>query len=218
MSEGPRISLETADRITARLFERWQLQPDWCVVVGSVRRRRPEVGDIELLAPAVSSTVQDSLYERIVATVDNPPAPGSIFSQERPVAADAFCTAERGLKPGFLACSLVVKAWGGKCTVPVQIYRYTPQNLGWMLIERTGPANFGRWFLMRWKHAHNIPVGDPRFKASIDNHLVDLDQKVVSVETEELAFRRANLQVIPPEHRDVFIQRVEAAAKTRRTA
>ncbi|HLO41663.1 MAG TPA: hypothetical protein VK176_11625 [Phycisphaerales bacterium] len=218
MSEGPRITLDVADRIVARLRERWSLHPDWVVVVGSVRRRRPEVGDIELIAPAVSPNAQDSLYERIAATIDNPPAPTSIFGEERPVAADAFATAERGLKPGFLACSLVVRAWGGKCTVPVQIYRYTPQNLGWMMIERTGPANFGRWFLMKWKHAHGIPVGDGRFKASIDNHLVNLDQKPVPVETEEIAFRRANMQWIPPEHRDVFIARAEAASKARRIA
>lgn len=217
MSEGPRIQLADAQRIVTRLFERWSLNAQACMVVGSIRRQRLDVGDIELIAPAVSKNAQDPLYERIVATVVNPPAPTSIFAQAVTPAADAFAHAVEGLKPGFLACRLTITAWG-RLTVPVQIYRYTAENLGWMLIERTGPWNFGKWFLKRWKIQHNIPLGDPRFKASIDNHLVDLDQKTVNVDTEELAFKRCGLQFVPPEHRDVFIQRVEAASRARRTA
>jgi len=209
VSQGDRITLETADRVVATLFERWQLNPASVFVAGSVRRRVMSVGDIDLVAPAVSPTAPDPLYERIVATVTNPPPRASMFAPEIPPAEKAFCTAVRGLKPGFLGCDLTVSCWGGRCELKVQISRYTQQNLGWLMIEKTGPWNFGRWFLMRWKMEHGIPLAG-NLKASIDNHLVGLDQKVIPVSTEDEAFSRCGIGAVAPHNRDAFIKRVEA--------
>lgn len=209
MSQGDRITLETADKVVLALYQHWQLNPASVFVAGSVRRRVMTVGDIDLVAPAVSPNAQDPLYERIVTTVTNPPPRTSMFAPEIPQGTNAFCTAVRGLKPGFLGCDLTVSCWGGRCELKVQISRYTPQNVGWLMIEKTGPWNYGRWFLTRWKIAHGIPVGGNE-KASIDNHLVGKDQKVIPVATEDEAFRRCGLEVTPPHHRDAFIRRVEA--------
>lgn len=218
MSEGVRIPLAQAEAVIAGLREKWGLDPARVFVAGSVRRRCPDVGDVDILAPAVGPSARDELYERIVATIDNPPAPTSIFQDAPPPRDDAFATAMRGLKPAFLAADLVVRAWKGRVALKVQIARYTRENLGWMMIEKTGPAAFGRWFLTRWKQHRGIPTRDARFRASIDNHLVGLDQKVIAVETEDEAFRMCGLNPTPPEHREAFIRRVEAMSTTRRTA
>ena len=181
MSEGPRIALASALQVAEALFDRWGLR---------------EVPDAE----------QDPLFRRINATMKTPwTGPASLFAP--PIETrEPVGRIVRGLKPGFLAASLLVEPWEG-VALPVQVYRYTPRNRGWMLIERTGPADFGRWFLWRWKVAHRIPVGDETRRASIDNHLVDAFGTVVPVADEAQAFRLAREAFIPPEHRDEVARR-----------
>lgn len=207
MSSGARMPFFYAERVIEALREKWCMPTTTVYVAGSVRRRCAEVGDIDLLAPAVADGARDELYERIAATVDNPPPKDSIFEQARTAPPGAIGTAVRGLKPGFAACDLIVRPWKS-IDVKVQVCRYTPENLGWMLIYKTGPVEFGRWFLGKWKRRHGIPVGDDRFAASIDGHLVGHDRKVIPVESEEQAFERCGLQPVPPHHREAFMQRV----------
>lgn len=220
MSSGTRIPLADAWRVVDGLYQRWGLDRRSVFVAGSVRRQAADVGDIDLLAPAAPAGGRDELFERIAATVDNPPAPTGIFEAAAQAAAPdgpAIATAVRGLKPGFLAADLVVRAWKGSVELKVQISRYTRQNLGWQLIYKTGPVEFGRWFLFRWKQRYGIPVNDERFKASIDGCLVNLDKKVIAVESEDEAFARCGLQPVPPAHREAFVQRVQAMADKRVT-
>ncbi|MCC6426254.1 MAG: hypothetical protein IT435_05485 [Phycisphaerales bacterium] len=210
MSQGDRMPLELAQRVSAGLFTRWKLDPSRVFVVGSLRRARLDCGDIELLAPAAFGAGTDTLYETILTTVTNPGPPNDLFKStpDPKDAGDRFCRAERGLKPGFLACDLAVPCWVGtprERTVKVQIFRYTPENLGWMMIEKTGPVSFGKWFLFKWKQRHCIPTEDRRFRASIDNNLVNLDQKPVPVTSEEEAFLKCGTGFIHPTQRDAFM-------------
>lgn len=234
MSEGPRLPHSKAAAVAAAIFEKWELsglQPDHsasCVVVGSVRRKRDEVGDIEIVAPLPIgwnarklTPADDPLFLRINSTMTNPYRDGSMASlfsvpkDDFPAADGVMGTAMRGLKPGFMACSLVLRPWKG-IEIPCQIYRYTPDNRGWVLIERTGPRDFGVWFLWRWKMRFGIPVKDENHRASIDNHLVDASGRVVSVSNEQEAFRLAGERYIPPEERDVFMARLRASREALR--
>lgn len=232
MSEGPRLPYAKAAAVAEALFEKWDLsglRPDHqptCVVVGSVRRRRDEVGDLEIVAPLPVgwqtrklTPADDPLFRRIDATMQNRYVDESnaLFyarSNETP-AAPPIGTAVRGLKPGFLACSLILRPWEGT-EIPCQVYRYTPDNRGWLLIERTGPRDFGIWFLWRWKVRFGIPVADESRRASIDNHLVDAGGKVVSVATEEEAFRLAGERFVPAEERDAFVMRQQVSREVLR--
>ena len=218
MSSGARIPLADAWRVVDGLYQKWGLDRRTVFVAGSIRRQAVDVGDIDLLAPVAPASGRDELFDRIAATVDNPPAPAGIFEAAAAAEPDpaAIATAVRGLKPGFLAADLVVRAWKGTVELKVQISRYTRENLGWQLIYKTGPVEFGRWFLFRWKQRYGIPAGDERFKASIDGHLVNLDKKVVPVESEEEAFAKCGLQPVPPAHREAFAQRVQAMAQEKR--
>ena len=230
MSEGPRIRHQEAVAVAEELRRRWNLArgsavlSSHCFVVGSVRRQRAEVGDLEIVAPLPAcwrtmklAAADDPLFQRINATVTNPwrDEAAPLFAAESPAPEQPLGSAIRGLKPGFLACSLVLQPWPG-IEIPCQVYRYTPENLGWMLIERTGPRKFGMWFLGAWKRRYGIPIGVDGRQASIDNHLVDGGGRVVPVWSEEEAFRLAGERYVPPEDRDAFMARLQASREALR--
>lgn len=206
MSAGPRLPLERADEAAACLMRWWGLEGTDAVVVGSVRRREPDVGDLEILAPAAHAAPLfggDPLYERIVAGVGRDRATDS--PEVIPL---------RGLKPGFAAASLIACLFdtrtGHTIQMPVQVFRCESGCWGWAMLMRTGPADFGRWFLWQWKRAHGIP---PERPASVDGWLVDARGERVPTETEAVCFREINLPVCPPERRRAFAEQQAAAWK-----
>lgn len=217
MSEGPRLPLINADAVAAALFERWKLDPARCFVVGSVRRRLETVGDIEIVAPAMPKAC-DTICQAIEATM---PPPASGLFAAAPLTDDMVIgRAVRGLKAGFLCASLVVRPFPGDpaldVEIPVQVYRYEPANLGWMMIERTGPKDYGKWWLWMWKRAWGIPVGDENHPASIDNHLVNARRERVDVASEAEAFNKCQIAYCEPHDRDRFIARQNELAASRR--
>lgn len=186
MSSGPRLPLELALRASSALMDLWSLRNAGGLVVGSVRRGRATVGDLEFTAPH-TSPLGDTLYAAIDET---------IIRTKRGQAV-------RGFKPGFLYCQLAValinRETGEQVQFPVEIHRWTPENRGWIETMRTGPVEFGKAFLVWWKQAYGIKPAD---QASIDGHLVDRGGKVVPVLSEEECFARANLYWIDPRSRD----------------
>lgn len=201
MSAGPRLPLAAADQVAAHLMERWQMPRGECVAVGSVRRRRPDVGDIDLLAPLPAQGARDWLYERLA---DCCPAEGLLMQPREP-----WCRAELGLKPGFrhakLVASLAVS--GTPAEVPVGIYRYIPGaggNMGWAMVQRTGPAEFGEWLLGAWKYRRGIGKDAP---GSRDGEFLDEHGQVVATPTEESVFWLVGVPFVPPEERSEFLER-----------
>lgn len=165
-------------------------------IVGSIRRAKPDVGDIEFLVPtAPASATRDWLFDAIDAQVIKA---GGLFGGEP----TAFLVPQKGHKPHFLSASYTITFQNPTTVVAVEFYRHTPANRGWQLLMRTGPGDFGKWFLGRWKKAHDIGEGRP---ASVDGHLVDRWGKVIPVETEEQCFDHIKCNVIPPDRRDAFV-------------
>ncbi len=215
MSEGPRILLSEAVQVLDQIRGLWRCPG--LEVVGSVRRELPHVGDIEVIAEIPAMAIRknprpqdDPLFVAINTTMHNPwiaNAGGGLFeprmevcpSEQRPCIGKAV----RGLRPDFRACSLEVDPWGK--TIPLQVYRYTPINRGWITLMRTGPSEFGQWFLGQWKKRWMI---QPDHQASVDGYLVDRTGKVIDTPTETEAFRLCGLEWIPPQNR----QRVAEAA------
>ena len=228
MSQGVRIPLATAQRVATFLFERWGMDSATCLVVGSVRRERPTVGDLEILAPLPQEAVRggvagpigpehDPLFRRINASMQHPwcHEGGALFAKpatEGPI--DVIGDAVSGLAPGFRSLNLRVFGKAGPqdpvAELPVQVYRSTPANHGWMMVMRTGPAEFGQWFLHQWKLAHGIPVGNAAHPASLNGHLVDARRAVVPVLTEREAFDKAGLTYIEPRLRDAHVDKVHS--------
>lgn len=205
MSTGVRIPLSRAQAAARYLIELWQLEG--AHVVGSVRRQRSEVGDLELIVPAMAAIeTTDQVYAAIERTMVAPSV-NSLFDapREKPIG-----RALRGLNRGFLACALIVTMKDGTA-LPVQVYRYTPDNFGWMMLMRTGPADYGKWFLGKWKDRHRID--HERQQASINGHLVDAAGRIIPTPSEEEAFALCGIKYQPPERRDEFIARVQAGAR-----
>ena len=238
MSDGPRMSLAQAERFVAQLFERrlGYAPTEWrhidgsvktitaiehaasagVEVVGSIRRRRPDIGDIEIIAPmpraADPENVQsseDRLFRELNLCISNPwvDGSGSLF-ESAPDTSRAFGQAVRGLKPGFKACSLRLAAYG--VDVGLDVFRYDALNAGWVKLCRTGPSEFGQWFLGRWKERMGIPVGSASHKASVDGYLVDARGQVVPVGTEAECFRLIGSNYVEPERRDQMVEAMNA--------
>lgn len=203
MSTGPRIPLKAALAAAKTLTELWKL-PAGAVVVGSVRRSRPDVGDLEFLVPmpeVTASAADDAVFQSINATVT--PAGSSLFS-----GASAQCgVAERGVKPWFQAAAvrMQLRIDGVLLDLPVQVFRAPPKAWGWALLMRTGPGEFGKWVLWKWKEAHGTNRLD---QGSKDGHLVDAQGVVVPVFTEAEIFQRLRIPFIAPEERDDAVARL----------
>lgn len=219
MSQGIRIPLENALKGVDWLWRLWGLADFDASVVGSVRRRKLDVGDIEIIAPLPAGAdeprlpeAHDKLFQAINRTVTNPwqddrvglftAPPPAVPRMENPVA-----TAVSGLKPGFKTLCLVVRP-RPEIEVPVQIYRFTPENRGWVTLMRTGPREFGMWFLTEWKRQYGIPAAE---QACRDNHLVDGRGKVVAVRNEGEAFEACGLRFVAPELREMHMKNVNRA-------
>jgi hypothetical protein len=182
---------------------KWGLDPT-DAIVGSLRRRAEDIGDIELVCPAAHAD-RDGLFRRVNTTMANPWQDESAALFERTVIPDALMgRIERGLKPGFLAASLVLTPWPDQ-EIACQIYRYTKANEGWVRLMRTGPREFGMWFLGKWKDRFGIPKGVEHAKACIDGHLVDSAGQVIAVETEAAAFAFIQVPFIEPQLRSAFV-------------
>lgn len=203
MSTGDRIPLWMGQQAAATVMRAWKMATPACVVVGSVRRQRPDIGDVELIAPAAESPRKDTLFEAIEDTLSGDGGLG-MFGTEQ----ERFVEPVRGLKRGFLACSLVATLRGqdGRdYRIPVQVFRYTPKNRGWIELMRTGPGDFGQHFLVLWKQRKRIPW---ERQASVDGHLVDRDGTIVAVDSELACFAACGLGYIEPKDRDAWIGRV----------
>lgn len=207
MSTGHRIPIDRALQLAEWLYGKWKLDPDLVTVVGSVRRGREHVGDLEFVAP-IGDPRNDPLCGRMLCTMEGF-VPDSIYGEQPE---GVIGRAVKGLKPGFKAASVLIRTRTAG-DFPVQVYRFTPDNRGWITLMRTGPGDFGEWFLGRWKDRMGIPRGDPKRQGSIDGHLVDAQGVIVPVQSEEEAFERCGLKPVHPESRDEFmvhIQRTEA--------
>lgn len=199
MSTGARLPLDWARDAAKALMVLWQMPTDTCMVVGSVRRQKPDVGDLEFVAPLPVDKSRDELYRRMNPTLK---ADGLFAEATR----TTYGVVLEGFKPGFKSCSLrmTLTRDGKAFDIPVQINRYAhdQSNRGWTEIRCTGPAEFGQAFLARWKKQHAIP---PDKQASIDGFLVNGYGDRVSVPTEAIAFELCGMQWIDPAKREAMV-------------
>lgn len=203
MSAGTRHSLPAALSAATHLMGWWKMRTPSCAIVGSIRRRRPDVGDIELLAPLPHEGERDLLYEAIRDSFE----PAGMFDD--PGKPHLTGRVVKGLKAGFKECDLICNMTrtdtGEVYSFPTQVFRYESGdrgNRGWIELMRTGPGDFGKWFLGRWKKHHGI---SPLQQASIDGHLVDSYGKRIPTRDEDDAFRHCGMKPIPPEKRDSYV-------------
>lgn len=205
MSIGTRLPLAHAKDAVRALMNLWRMPADSCLVVGSVRRGREDVGDLEFTARMPVDKSRDELHRAIAGTIKQE----GLFEGTK---SRTYGVAIAGFKPGFKYCALkmILKRDDVEYELPVQIHRYhhSDANRGWIEIMRTGPVEFGELFLARWKIRHSIPREK---QASIDGHLVNAAGERVTVPTERAAFELCGMQYIEPARRDAVVAHIKRA-------
>lgn len=206
MSEGARLDLGEALGAAECIARMWGITGDDALLVGSARRRRPTVGDIEFTCRRPAPGERDVLFDAMDPTMET----GGLFGAGTvPIARPL-----KGFKRGFGYCDCLVEVTNEitrqAVRVRVQIHRWDPDgfNRGWIELMRTGPSGFGIHFLAAWKKRWGIP---PSAKASVDGMLFNAAGNQVKVATESEAFIKCGMSWVAPEQRDVFIAQVDAA-------
>jgi len=196
MSAGERLPLSVAEGAAGYLLNAWGVAEKDATVVGSVRRGRQDVGDLEICMP-LERPDRDEMYKTIHASATQE---GGLF--EAPADVPPI-TVVQGLRPGFKQARLIVHISyeGRPIALPVEIYRFEAGARAWSIIMRTGPRDFGMFFLRRWKAAYSIPASQV---ASSEGMLVDRYGKPVPISGEREAFDRAGIGWVDPLERDRF--------------
>lgn len=210
MSTGERMPLDIASSAAAYLMSTWGMAPPECQVVGSVRRGRPDVGDLEMIAPMPAEGAADPLFEAVHASLHHVENLFGVVGEGTRMTGRVV----KGLKRGFKCCELEVTIYrartGEPRQIPVQIHRYTAANRGWIELMRTGPRELGILFLERWKKRWAIPHGQ---EASREGHLVDAGGRVIEVESEARAFEFAGMPFVPPGQREAWTESILQARR-----
>lgn len=207
-----RLPLAYAQQVARTFIERLRPVTHDLEVVGSVRRQRPDVGDIELIAPLPAAGQPDLLFDALAQRF--PAGDGGdddgLFTPTRKV--EPWGVPSRGLREGFKAASLLLQLKSPRERVcKVEVYRYTAGpagNYGWIKILRTGSADFGQALLTL--------INDRHRGHSLDGFLTDSQGRKLRQDTEEAVFELAGVEYVPPEHRDLPVRpRVPHSSPTR---
>lgn len=195
-------------------------------IVGSIRRHKKLIGDVDLLALAtevgastpVLTPAMDPLFMVLNQACENPwidpkahEERTSLFGADKLTPAPPrapMLRAVKGLKPGFRMASLVILGRVDEPEIPLQVFRSEPAHWGWGLARATGPGELGEQLLAHWKHTQGI---GREGKGSIDGRLVDANGDVVSTPTETEFFRRLGINYCWPRERDELLERIKAA-------
>ena len=161
---GTRLALDSARRLAQELMH--------CIdgeshVVGSIRRRRPDVGDIEILVHAR-------------AEVNIPVGCGGLMP-------DVYETV-RGGKGKWKYWQIAHTRQGFK----VDLFRFDEKNRGSIMLIRTGPADFSRYFVVALKRRGLRHEG---------GYIRDKSNNIVACPNEKFAFALAGTKWLEPEDR-----------------
>lgn len=194
-----RLSLAEARAAAECVAGLWGLNTPDVLLVGSVRRQRDSVGDLEFTCRRPAEGEPDPLFARMAPTV----RVGGLFAAEddRP---EVVATGLKGFVTHFAYTDLLVdltRTDGVPFAVRVQIHRWEPDgvNRGWIELMRTGPLEFGKWFLNTWRRRWQL-----KGEASVDGMLVYGSGHPAATPTEADCFRLAGINFIEPDRRDAF--------------
>lgn len=208
MSDGPRIPLKTAQRVAEDIQSMLAPSCQRLLVVGSVRREKPTVGDIELvLEPRYSSTEERvNLFEtkqvkvcEVERVVDALAAVG-VFSP---------CYKENGAviawPKTFTATSRHLSLWycpNEHEAIPLDLFIQREDRLrvwGWQTVLRTGPGEANQLLVTSRQKGGLLP---PTFVVK-DGNVTTTSGIPITLETEAQVFEEWHMVYVPPQERSV---------------
>ena len=194
MSEGTAMDLGVA-RSYAKLFILSIC--DFCEkveIAGSIRRGKPKVHDIEIVATPVFSTIEQAVIDGVKRETVN-----SLHMRMLRLQQDGIVTADRMRKDKhrdpFGERYYRIHYNLGNLKIPIDLFVVIPPaQWGTQLLIRTGSAAFSKWIV-----SQRINQG-LHFK---DGHLEHDVTGVIDTPTEESVFKALRLPYVPPELREL---------------
>jgi len=175
-------SLAEAERIAAEIVVDLSTYCDRISVAGSVRRRKSEVGDLELVA--IPARGAGGLFSDIATNL----------LWEHLHASDRYHFT-KGDNPNGRYYQLALSLYPD---LQVDLFLAETDNWGLILLVRTGSAEFSTAALARWKRRQGI---GPEQAGSVGGRLVRRDGEVAPTPEEETVFELLGLPWIAPEQR-----------------
>ncbi|MCC6867116.1 MAG: hypothetical protein IT280_13250 [Ignavibacteria bacterium] len=146
-------------------------------IAGSIRRKRPESKDIELVC------IPDKY--RLEQLLNNMKAHSKIFF----------------VKNGKLYKQF---KWSGQI---VDLFICQPENWGWIYFIRTGSSNWNKKALQHYRNIYGFPAerdeaGDYKVKASHEGYLLSVTGEKIFTLEEQDVFDLLKIPFVEPEHRE----------------
>ena len=192
MSEKERIPLAEAERIAAELVEMLRPACERIEIAGSIRRRKADVGDIELLAIPRIMPVRNLLGEP-AASIDK------LDLLCRELVRGGVLTARGANGRSALGPRYKRLAYQG---FPVDLFSVLPPaQFGVLFLIRTGPAEFSRRFVTHRRRGGMLPEWLVVREGALWQRMPDRLLKLVDAPEEGDVFRLLSIDYIPPEAR-----------------
>lgn len=202
MSTGPRIPFSKALQLSEWIASKWRMTEErGCLAVGSLRRKRADIGDLDFIAPLPKDPEQDELHDTIAQSLGIAPKRAPLFTPA--TSSPMKGRIVKGLNPGFKSLTLMLTgASGAEMQVNIERYHPGPQgNRGWKEMMRTGPDNFGEAILTQWKWV--CRTAGTSAPGSVNGFWVNEHGIQVATPTELHAFHMARCLWVRPELRSV---------------
>lgn len=208
MSDGPRIKLATAQRIASETQSLFAPSCQRIVVAGSVRREKPDVGDIELvIEPRYTAveqrvnlfdtqTVRQCALEQQVQTLF-----GMGILQPRFKENGAVISWPKQ----FTSDSRYLATWytpNDQERVKLDLFIQRPDRMrvwGWQLLLRTGPGDANTILVTNRNKGGLLP---PTFVVK-DGTVTTASGLPIPLETEAAVFEAWHMVYVPPQQRSV---------------
>jgi DNA polymerase/3'-5' exonuclease PolX len=190
MSGNERIPLAEAERLAEELVEMLRPASERIEIAGSIRRRKADVGDIELVAVPRTRPVRD-MFGRA----------GAMVADELGELLDRLLAEGRvQMRPP--------KRWGTRFKamiyrgVPVDLFSVLqPAQWGVVFCIRTGPAEFSRRFVTHRRRGGMLPEWLVVREGALWQRMPDRLLKLVEAPEEGDVFRLLGIEYVPPEAR-----------------
>lgn len=180
MSTGPRLPLAEAQHIAGQIVGQLDPACERLAIAGSIRRGRPDVGDIELVAIPRYIEEPSSLWGDTsrVSVLD-----GKLAIEERDQVLERLSGGERYVKLRHIRSGLQVDLF---LVLP-------PAQWGVLFAIRTGPADYSQW-LVTYARRRGMHVADGALREGLRDHASGL-----------LSDRLCRCPIIPtPEEGDLY--------------
>lgn len=200
MTAGQRVTLDFARVVAGVLLKNLMPHTERMEIAGSIRREKPDIGDVELLyIPRVTMAGQASFLGDSRGVVD-------LLDVELQkllrVGAFAKRLNERGYPIGYGPQNkMLTHAASG---LGVDIFRATPANWGMALVVRTGPAEW------------NVEMMSAFRRLGMEGHAyggMTVNGQEMECPTEASVFALLGLAYVPPSQRANELARLRAIGK-----